>query len=293
MIDQLESLIAVHQTGTMAAAAVRLRLTPSAISKRIAFLEEQVGYPLAEPKGRKVELTPAALRLIARVSPLVAEIKSVLGDEAGAESGELTIGVTESVLASWGPSFLSQVGKAVPQIKFNIHSHRSPVIVERVRSGEYSVGICAGVENRLAGLRTQLLTKEPMVIIPSGLKKFSPKNLSTLEVISIEAHALSWDLLRPQLRALKELRGMQISVVREIESFSCVVQLAKAGFGHGLAPLGIATSLGVKANQLLHLPSITLHRGVSCVARASTVSRPTFQAFFDSMETAAEKLFVS
>lgn len=289
MIDQLESLIALSQAGTMAMAATRLRITPSAVSKRIALLEEQVGYKLAEPKGRKVELTPAALRLVERVGPLVTELKSVLGDESGAEAGEVTLGVTESVLSSWGPALLARVAKEMPNITMSIHAHRSPVIVDRVRSGEYTAGICAGVESRVPGLRSRLLAREPMVIVPSGLKKLSLKQADPLEVLTIEGHALSWDLLRPQLRALKDQRGINIHVAQEIESFSAVVQLAIAGFGHGLAPLGVARALGIREDQLVRFPGNALCRGVSYVTRASTLARATLQVFFESLEKCSEK----
>lgn len=285
MTDHLEALIALAKSGTMAAAATRLRITPSAVSKRIALLEEQVGYKLAEPRGRKVELTPAALRLVEKVEPLLAELKSVLGDEAGVEAGEIAVGVTESVLASWGPNFLAKVSRQVPQLKLSIHAHRSPVIVDRVRSGEYSVGICAGVAERLDGLRAHVITQEPMVIVPSGLKKFSLRSHTVLEVISIESHALSWGSLRAQLKELREGRDLQLKVVREVESFSGVVQLAKSGFGHGFAPLGIALSLGVKREEMVTISSHPLTRSVSWVARGSTVARPGLRAFFEAMES--------
>lgn len=288
--DQLESLLALWRSGTMAAAANSLRLTPSAISKRIALLEQQVGYKLSEPRGRKVELTPAALRLVERVGPLLAELKSVLSDEKGAESGEITIGVTESVLASWGPRFLAKISKAVPQVRMSLHAHRSPLVVERVRSGEYALGICAGVETRLAGLRSQLIAKEPMVIIPAGLKKFSLKRDIPVEILTIESHALSWDNLQPQLRALKEESGIHLKVAKEIESFSSVVQLAKAGFGHGLAPLGITSALGIRSDQMVRLHKDSLYRGVSYISRTSTLARPSLQLFFGALEKEAERV---
>ncbi len=282
MLDQLETLVALQKSGTMAAAATRLRLTPSAISKRIALLEQQVGYLLVEPKGRMVELTPAALRLVERMMPLLAEIKARIADEAAEEGGEISLGVSESVLGSWGPRFFERVAKRIPGLRLKFHAHRSPAVVERVRSGEYLVGICAGVEGSLPGLRSGLLVHEPMVIVPSGLKRFSLRRGATLEVISIETHALTWDLLRPQLRELRESHGIAVKVAQEIESFACVVQLAKAGFGHSLVPLGIAMELGVRENQMVRLPG-TVHRGVSWVARASTLARPSLQKFFNEM----------
>ena len=67
MLDQLDALRALHETGTTRRAATRLRVTQSAVSKRIAALEERVGAPLLERHGRNVRLTPAALRLLPKL----------------------------------------------------------------------------------------------------------------------------------------------------------------------------------------------------------------------------------
>ena len=64
MLDQLEALRALKEEGTTARAAVRLRLTQSAISKRIDALEAEVGAPLIEAHGRGCRLTPAGEALV-------------------------------------------------------------------------------------------------------------------------------------------------------------------------------------------------------------------------------------
>ncbi len=270
----------------MASAANRLRITPSAISKRIALLEEEVGYKLIEPRGRKVELTPAGVRLVERLAPLLAEMKSLLSDGSDDETtrgeAQLKIGVTDSVIASWGPLFLASITRKVRGIKLEIHAHRSPVIAERVLSGEFVGGLCAGAESRLSGLRSISLRSEPMVLIPSGLKKLSIGRQAEIEVISIESHALTWSGLRGKLRELQESGGPSIKVRSEVESFAAVVQLAKAGFGHGLAPIGIATALGVPSSTLVSLKSVS--REVSWIARASTLGRSSLSEFFRVLE---------
>ena len=48
MIDNLEALVALAECGTMSKAALRLSITQSAVSKRIANLQVQLGKPLVE-----------------------------------------------------------------------------------------------------------------------------------------------------------------------------------------------------------------------------------------------------
>ena len=69
MIANLEALAALADLGTMTHAATRLRITQSAVSKRIAALEREVGQPVTEAHGRGVRLTPAGHRLLQRAAP--------------------------------------------------------------------------------------------------------------------------------------------------------------------------------------------------------------------------------
>jgi DNA-binding transcriptional LysR family regulator len=59
-LRKLRVLQAVDQAGTLSAAAVRLHLTPSAVSQQIAGLSRELGVPLLERRGRGVVLTGPA-----------------------------------------------------------------------------------------------------------------------------------------------------------------------------------------------------------------------------------------
>src|SRR6187401_476942 len=95
MLDGLEALIGLQASGTVSEAAVRLRLTQSAVSKRIKALESALERPLVEPDGRRLKLTAAALAVLARARPLVAELNGLtsLGDEV--ERRELVVAVSD------------------------------------------------------------------------------------------------------------------------------------------------------------------------------------------------------
>ena len=62
MMDNLEALMALAECGTMSRAALRLSITQSAVSKRIANLQSQLGKRLVErsgPAGRVDAVRPA------------------------------------------------------------------------------------------------------------------------------------------------------------------------------------------------------------------------------------------
>lgn len=80
LLEGLETLCLLASEGTMAKVASRLYISQSAVSKRIAQLEQRLGKKLIEPDGRHTRLTPQARELLTRVAPSLAEMKGVLTD---------------------------------------------------------------------------------------------------------------------------------------------------------------------------------------------------------------------
>ena len=76
MIENLETLIALSKAGTMMEASTALRISQSAVSKRIAALERYYDRDLIERHGRRV-VTHHGTRLVERVTPLLSELRSV------------------------------------------------------------------------------------------------------------------------------------------------------------------------------------------------------------------------
>lgn len=157
-----------HIETLIARAATHLRVTQSTVNKRLAALECEVGRPLTEAHGRGVRLTPAGHRLLTRVEPLVASLRQALQEEELQTGGRLEIGVSESILASWGP---------------------------RVRSGEYTLALAAGVSEETPDLQAEILLEETMALVPSGLKPLTLTPGATLSVLTIEPGSATWGLL--------------------------------------------------------------------------------------------------
>ncbi len=284
MIENLETLLVLSRLGTMVETSTELRITQSAVSKRIAGLEAYYGRKLIQKKGRRVELTLSGQRLADRISPILSELRDMFIDEAGAAHGELVIGVSDAILSSWGPSVFHLIKEEMPAVNFRFHTHRTPVVLDRVRSGEFMLGVCTGSSDLDTDLQSQILTVEPMVIIPSELKKIQFPVRGELGVITIEDYSGAWRSFRDDVKKMRIRREVAL------ESFFSVAQMAIAGFGHGLVPLGVAKTLKVPESCLINLGDKGLNRPVRFVARKSTWSVPVVASFYKSLREKAQRI---
>ena len=274
MLDQLEALRALRDAGTTGQAAVRLRLTQSAISKRIAALEATVGVPLVERVGRRVVLTAEGERLLADAEPLVAQLRAVVA-EHGAPSDVLRVAASESLLSAFLPELLAKAAAQVPGLRLDLHAHRGPSLLERVRSGEYALGICAGAGAE-GDLHVEPLGEEPMVIVPRGDEPFTLDG--PVSVWTIEERSLTWQAVAPRIRRKTRDWGFSLVVEQRLESFTALVQIARAGFARALVPEGVARALGAP-----HVRVPGLSRPLVTVGRRSTYDRRSVRGFLSSL----------
>lgn len=270
MLEQLQALRVLHEVGTTSRAATRLRISQSAVSKRIAALEERVGVLLLQKEGRNVRLTPAATALLDDVLPHLLEIEARLGAVEAARA-PIRLAATESFVASWLPRLLRDAMTALG-VEVELHAHRGPLALERLRTGEVDLAVVVSAGED--GLRGIALAPEPMVVVGSG---FAPPPEGPLEVWTIEAGSLTGAWLA---RRLPRLRDPPVSVVGRIESFVSAVQLARAGFGNALVPVGIADALGAPPTACRELP---LQRPVSALARPGGWERPAVRRLAEAL----------
>ena len=71
----LKHFVAVCEEGSIARAAAREALVASALSKRLAALEAEVGTALLLRRRRGIEVTPAGQALLARARELLAGLE--------------------------------------------------------------------------------------------------------------------------------------------------------------------------------------------------------------------------
>lgn len=116
----LITLDAVLAEGSVAGAAKRLRLSPSAMSRALARLRETTGDPLLVRAGRGLVPTPRALELREKVSQLVLDAEAMLRPAQTPDLKQLvrrfTLRTREGFVENFGPELLARVREEAPGV---------------------------------------------------------------------------------------------------------------------------------------------------------------------------------
>src|SRR5437667_3193994 len=120
-LNLLVTLDVLLAEGSVARAARRLKLSPSAISRALARLREATGDPLLVRAGRGLVPTPRALELRARVGPLVQDAEAVLRPAEALDLKQLvrtfTLRTREGFVENFGPDLIARVGRQAPGVR--------------------------------------------------------------------------------------------------------------------------------------------------------------------------------
>lgn len=99
--DDLATFVQVVDSGTLTAAALRLGIAKSVVSKRIALLEAQLGAKLLHRAPRQVTATETGALLYARARALLMQLDS-LTDDVSAQAGALRGAIRLAAPMSFG-----------------------------------------------------------------------------------------------------------------------------------------------------------------------------------------------
>ena len=282
MLNGIDALIALEQFGTISEAAVRLRLTQSAVSKRIQELQRAVGFTLIEREGRRVRLTVSGMDLLERARPLVADLRGLANPVHG-PTASFSIALADSIASSWGPAVIKRALRGLDAVSVQLHAHRSVLLIENVRLGRYHIGMSTDLP-AAKDLIHYPLVDEPMVLIRS---ESAGKRTARMPLISIEPTSATWRAVEPLIRQ-HHPQLLERPLV-PVETFSATVQMVKAGFGDGIAPLGLAIEMDLDARTYRRLGGVT--RSISLVTRKTVNRLARFQELRECLMREVSRYF--
>lgn len=172
---KLRAFQIVADEGSLRAAAMRLRLTPSAISAKLNRLEEIMGVAFFERRPKSLVLTPAGARLKAEIAPLLAEAERAFGRVASnaEEQGSVSIAVGGDYVWYFVPR-LNQFWTRFPNVEVNIRVYRSSQALAALERGE--IDFCLGFHARMPpGVGVVTVTRSPFSLIYVGEPATRPR----------------------------------------------------------------------------------------------------------------------
>ncbi|MEJ2762420.1 LysR family transcriptional regulator [Photobacterium sp. MCCC 1A19761] len=272
LLEGIETLLVLAKEGTMSKAGSTLYISQSAVSKRISGLEKRLGKKLIEPDGRRIKLTADADALIRNVGPSYRELKGLIFDQQHVQDQTLiSLACSETLVAGYLGQRLGEYLRIDPYI--SISTHHTPVIVERVQSGEATIGFCAGHLPPHHGLATRHLLDEPFTIVSHQPLTRQPDGLLVNDLKN-PANAYQASLLQQA----------GILPLMEMDSYTASAQLALGGVAPALIPHSIVKALKINPEYCHHFDFLDqLTRPVHLCYRHKTYRSARVQALIETI----------
>ena len=241
-IRQLRAFVAIAESGTFTAGAVRVHVTQAAVSMQIRQLENEAGAKLFIRAPRNVILTEAGEKLLERARHILLEHDAALEEIAeltGAKGGRLRIGsASAGVTADLLPRILTQVRKRYPHADISVTSGTSDFLVQQILAAEIDVAFVS-LPVQARGIHTERLNEDQLVAIAS------PRHPQARQR-TVSAYALAGEKLilgerggntRRLLDEFFAQAGVKPTVAMELSRQAAIKRMVEEGMGVGVVPL--------------------------------------------------------
>lgn len=227
----LVTLDALLDEASVARAARRLRLSPSAMSRALARLRETTGDPLLVRAGRALVPTPRAIELRERVSQLVQDGEAVLRPAEKLNLKQLvrtfTLRTSDGFVENFGPGLIVRARAEAPSVRLRfvqkIDKDRGPL-----RDG--TVDLETGVIDDTTGpeVRSRALFRDRYIgVLRKGHSLSKGKMTAARYAAGLHILSSRQSLYREPLDEALELVGLEREIATIVGGFSAALAIAR------------------------------------------------------------------
>jgi LysR family transcriptional regulator, low CO2-responsive transcriptional regulator len=240
-IRQLRAFLAIAESGTFSAAALRVHVTQAAISMQIRQLEEELGVRLFTRLPRKVLLTEAGEILLTHAQRILHEHDVTIAEMAelaGAERGRLRVGSASTIVSAIRlPLILKELLDHYPRVDISALSGTSETLVNQILTGELDVAFVS-LPVEIQGIKTELLSSDELIAIASPNHPLAKQRVVTATILASEKLILGER--GGNTRRLIDLffteQGVQPNVIMELSRVDAIKQMVKGEMGVSIVP---------------------------------------------------------
>lgn len=239
-LTSLRIFVAVAECGNLTRAAERQHLAVSAISKRIAELEEIARTPLLVRYPRGVGVTPAGQSLLhhaRQMLQLVRHMDDELAEYAGGVKGHIRLQSVASALTQFLPEELEAFLTRYPKVHLALEERVGSAIVRAVADGSADVGIVTSQTPRQGLAEIPYHTDRLVLGVPKDHPLGKRKAVRFEEALTypfVGPHAESslWQLMSNGAKAC----GKPIQQRIQVSSFDTMCRLVETRLGITMLP---------------------------------------------------------
>ena len=245
-LKRLRTFVVVADLGTVSKAALRLRISQSALSRQISDLEYECGFKLFDRIGRRLFLTTRGEELLGDCRGVLAQVGS-LGERIEllkrGDSGVLKVAAPPQTIESVLSGFLPRFGKQLPNVRVKLTEALGMDQVPLLERGEVHIGIRhdQGVnpwfESILLPFDDVLAGFHPSLHLGRG---------GVIDIASLAPHPLllldSGYSVRRLFNAACRVADVEPNILLESRAPHTLLALAEAGQGVAIIPSVLRTN---------------------------------------------------
>ena len=256
---ELEAFLALADTLHFARAAAQVYLSPSALSRLLSRLEDELGVPLFERDTRQVSLTQEGETFLEFARETIYrrdDLKLRLGERDDSLHGILRVYASVTACYSILPPFAEALSREHPALKLSIETGDPSDAADAVREGRAELALDALPPNGFRDLACYSVRKTPLVFVSSlsgaygnielaldspsakhqgllsaSMDKKLARVLSTVPLI-LPRTGLARDRFDRWIRS----HNIKPEIAAETAGNEAVLALARLGLGLGLVP---------------------------------------------------------
>ncbi|HEX6707016.1 MAG TPA: LysR family transcriptional regulator [Albitalea sp.] len=236
----LRLFVAVCEERNIARAAEREAIVPSAVSKRIAAIEHDIGAPLLVRGRRGIEPTAAGEALLRQARELLGAMERMhaeLSDFATGVHGSVRVVASVSVLAERLPDDIGAFLKRYQSVRVSLDERVSSDIVRSVREGAADLGVLWDAAD-LRGLQSVPYRRDYLcVAVHPAHPLASHERVRFEQTLDHAAIGVApGGMMETMLRRQAALAGRTIAYRIQVSSLDAACRIVAAGLGLAVMP---------------------------------------------------------
>lgn len=253
---ELEAFLALAKTLHFGKTASKLNMSPSALTRLISRLEEELGVSLFDRNNRQIYLTAQGkiFEKFAQESlSKRADLKVSLSGNGERIEGVLPLYASVTACYTVLPDFIKRLTEKYPGIQLSVETGDPAAAISAVKENRALLAIGAIPETGLASMETVSVVKTPLVYAASKNGPYTKLEGSPQDILSSVPLVLpKAGLARSRFDKWIKSRNVKPIIAAETEGNEAILAIAQLGLGIGLVPQIVLENGPYKGEFIIH-----------------------------------------
>ncbi|MCK0198238.1 LysR family transcriptional regulator [Ancylobacter sp. 6x-1] len=256
------SFLVTAEMLNVTAAARRLNLTQSALSRQLMTLEASLGVKLFEKAGRTIRLTAEGETLAGKVQHIISaerDLRSTASGLSRGEAGLLRIGACSQLIERYFPAFLRGWREANPGVDIRVEDGGGAELAEKLKGGQVHCTVSAAPSHPIEAFEMRRIGSLGFLAVGTAAFLGAPRPIEAADLVDKPLMLLNGKhASREMFDAVMRVSGARPEVIAESHSPHTLFALAEGGNGIAVVPSSVRIAAGALVRRPITLKGETI-----------------------------------